>query len=120
MEIMDNIIVRITDWSEYESSKSSNGGSYSFTETYTPVGISFIEKEYQIMYQVKFTTSADFQYCENTGSFGNREKLPTLITLDRLLKRIENYMDDENFTVEFSEIDNEGVEKNVTLSRFIQ
>jgi hypothetical protein len=110
MDIKDGIIVKITDWSDYESALSSNGGRYSFTETYTPIGISFIEKEYQIMYQVKFTTSADFQYCENTGIFGNREKLPTLITLDRLLRKIENYIDDENFTVEFFEINTEGGE----------
>jgi hypothetical protein len=108
--ITGNIVVRITDWSIYEISKSSNGGRYSFTETYTPIGISFIEGEYTIMFQIKFTTSADFQYCENSGTFGNKVKLPGIITMEKLLKRIEMCTDDENFTVEFSEIDNEGGE----------
>ncbi len=110
MKITENNLVRITDWSDYEASLSSNGGRYSFSETYTPIGISYVEGEYTIMFQIKFGTSSDFQYCENTGTFGNREKLPTLITLDKLLKRIEICTDDENFTVEILEINIEGGE----------
>jgi hypothetical protein len=102
--ITGNSIVKITDWSIYESSKSSNGGRYSFTETYTPIGISFIEGGYTIMFQIKFTTSADLQYCENSGTFGNREKLPGIITMDKLLKRIEMCTNDENFTIEISKM----------------
>ncbi len=55
--------VSIQDYSRYQSDKSSNGGAYGFTETYRPVPDG--------RYEVRFYTTADFEYCEFCGNWGD-------------------------------------------------
>lgn len=52
--------VRLNDYSEYESGKSSNGGCYGFWTDYSRV---------ENGWEVRYGTTADFSYCPCCGSF---------------------------------------------------
>lgn len=53
--------VVITDYSNYEPSKSRNGGCYLFTTIFTRVSGE--------MWQISYGTSAEFEYCPVQGIF---------------------------------------------------
>lgn len=53
--------INLDDYSNYESSRSCNGGCYSFHQTLTKIG--------KDKWEVSYSTSSDFQYCKYTGNF---------------------------------------------------
>ena len=57
--------IKIVDNRGYESGKSCNGGCYSFTKTFELMSDHF--------YRVTYSTSSEFEYCSNCGTFGRYE-----------------------------------------------
>lgn len=86
--------VSITNWSEFIEDKSRNGGCYSFTKTYEPIGYAIINEEYKMMFKVQHYTSSDFDYCKNSGQWGKDEIYFNLVNeneLYEILKDAEKY-----------------------------
>lgn len=82
--------VVIEDFSGYEAGRSSNGGAYGFRQTYTPDGPG--------TYTVRHWTTADFQYCEYCGAWGECGcgDIPQSITEAELLGLIANAEQDRS------------------------
>lgn len=55
--------VRVNDFSEYDSEKSSNGGKYGFWTDYTRLENG--------TWEVSYGTTAEFDFCPCCGDFGN-------------------------------------------------
>lgn len=54
--------IRISDYRDYDPEGCNNGGSYAFYETY--------KKLHNNKWEVRYTTSSDFPYCDQCGTFG--------------------------------------------------
>lgn len=89
-------IVSITDFSDYEEGKSNTGGKYAYNTTYAKIG--------ENKWEVSYSTTADFEYCEICGSFGhNREdcqwqsdnEIITTEELDDIILKLVNDADIE-------------------------
>ena len=95
--------IRVTDWADYDPAKCRNGGKYRFTTTFYPVENGF---------EVDFSTSADFPFCDVLGSFQQCGRCQWFdgedCTIDYevwTLKEVEDYIEkcrhDENFDIEY-------------------
>lgn len=94
--------VFITDMSLFDESRQNNGGGYSFTTTYTPVGVYQIKDSWKTMFSMKYSTTSEFAMCENSGLFGDtRELCPQLITEDELLLHIKYAEKSEHMEVRY-------------------
>jgi hypothetical protein len=63
--LKEGSVATMTDYSQYEETKSNDGGAYSFTQRYT--------KLENGMWKISFHTSSNFDYCECCGSFHSSE-----------------------------------------------
>lgn len=79
--------VKITDYSNYKQETCRNGGDYSFTIEYVPDGMG--------MYDEVHSTSSEFRYCRNCGTFDNDPEHeddcpPRSISANEVIAEIEN------------------------------
>jgi hypothetical protein len=92
--------VRITDYSDFESDRCFNGGNYWFTTIYVP--ITYLLE--MISGEVFHSTSADFEYCEFCGSFGDHSGVctdPKVVKTEYVLSHINYVQNDDNYSIEF-------------------
>lgn len=90
--------IEVVDFSDYESGKSCNGGNYAFSTIFRRVNDN--------MFEITYSTSADFEYCPVCGAFheydeercGNTKTIST----EELKERISNIEEDEEYRVYFS------------------
>ena len=84
--------VRFNDFSEYDSEKCSNGGSYGFWTDY-----SHLENG---NWEISYGTTADMEFCTCCGSFGDhydydKEEYSCgdfeTVTTDELLEKINSF-----------------------------
>lgn len=95
-------LVKINDWSHYESGKSNDGGCYLFTVTYEPIGYAFFGNDMLMMFKVQYYSSSIFPYCNNNGGFGDKDaEYPHLIDENELYAIIKMAEKDENATIEY-------------------
>lgn len=79
----------IKDLSLFDESRQNNGGGYSFSTRYTPVGIYQFGGSWKTMFSMTYFSSSEFDMCENTGRFGTTEDIyPQLINEDELYLHI--------------------------------
>lgn len=112
--------VRINDYSEYESGKSSNGGCYGFWTDYNRV---------EGGWEVSYGTTADFEFCPCCGSFdshyGYDEEEYTcgefeVISNEELEKIISSFesehSEDDDYFIEYKEVEWLGIKKGTKLT----
>lgn len=103
--------VKVTDWSQYVSGKSSTGGCYSFTTKFFP-------NEDASLFEVKYYTSADIDYCDVCGSFQTCSRCNSYIngeccsgyetmTQEEVVEYLESVQSDENFEITFVGLEDE-------------
>lgn len=88
-------VVKVFDYSDYESERSCNGGCYGFWTTFTRRGNKF---------EVTYGTTSDFEFCRYCGHFGRCDcDSPEIVTLDEVVEAVNNCLDEndpDNFWVE--------------------
>ena len=113
--------VFLNDYSDYDSEHCNNGGGYGFWEQYT--------REPDGTYLQTFGTTADFDFCECCGTFGNHSATIDYDPYDsgytcgdfqylserELLKLINNYPETEGFFVEIKYDEEPTITKTETL-----
>lgn len=99
-------IISISDYRDYKSGKENNGGCYWFKKEYT-----LIDEKKQV-YEVRYETSAEFQYCEKYGNFcncGYPEKCEkdAFITVSKkqIVNEIKNYIGKKSVYVDVVQFD---------------
>lgn len=99
--------VKISDFSSFEAGKGSNGGCYGFATTYSLLNRWELEAgiEKVPVYELWFSTTADFDYCGYCGSWGscNCGDEPQTCTLDELLVDMQKADSDPSESI-YSEI----------------
>lgn len=94
--------VRFNDFSEYDSEKCSDGGSYGFWTDY-----SCLENG---NWEISYGTTADMEFCPCCGSFGDhydydKEEYSCgdfeTVTTDELLEKINSFEEREGEYIEF-------------------
>ena len=99
-------IIKICDYSQFNSEKSCNGGGYGFWTEYSNLGNGKIE--------VSYGTTADFEFCPVCGGFSNHAAKDgedsyesgyncgeyEIITAEELVNRIYDFKEDEDHFIE--------------------
>lgn len=94
--------VRFNDFSEYDSEKCNDGGSYGFWTDY-----SRLENG---NWEISYGTTADMDFCSCCGSFGDHYDYDEeeyscgdfeTITTDELLERINSFEEKDGEYIEF-------------------
>jgi len=97
--------IRIVDNTEYVSELSNNGGQYSYTTTYIPIGYMSSKERTSVMYKVHHSTSSEFQYCLHCGIFGHdREiecELPQIVSDIVVTEHINSVDYNKNYKVDY-------------------
>lgn len=102
---LDRVVFK--DFSNYDPNKCNNGGSYGFWKTYTRLTSEIFE--------ISYGTTADFDYCPVCGCFadhydGDEDSDYTsgyscgefdTITEKELLKRINAFIETEDYYIDF-------------------
>lgn len=82
-----NIIKRakVSDYRNFKAERCSNDGCYGFGQTYTLANEERLRLglDAEPKYRVKYWTTADFDYCEDCGSFGSCgcDSIPQILSL---------------------------------------
>lgn len=80
--------VKVSDYRDFDASRSNNGGCYGFWTTYTLSNETELRLglETEPRYVVLYHTTADFDYCEYCGSWGSCgcDKTPEIATEKQL------------------------------------
>ena len=64
-ELKEGSVITVTDYSDYDYQYCTTGGAYSYTESY--------KKLENGKFEVEYSTSSSFNYCEYCGQFINGE-----------------------------------------------
>lgn len=96
--------VKIKDYRNYVSGKSSDGGCYSYTTTYTAMGDG--------TFAITHSTSADFAYCEYCGMFMGVEECPCgyerqIVSAEDILADVLFYGSQEGFDISWDWVQEE-------------
>lgn len=95
--------VRFNDFTEYESGKSSNGGSYGFWTDYTRLENG--------VWEISYGTTADLDFCPVCGVFGDHQlddgtyecgEFQT-VSEEELIEEINKFIETDNEFIEYKE-----------------
>ena len=90
--------VKLTDWSQYDSRTSRNGGGYWFSTEF--------DREEDGRWSIAYYTSAEFFYCSCCGCFNSKGYCDCdgeyeVISEEELMKRISSFEADDDHTIDF-------------------
>lgn len=95
--------VSVYNWSSYDSSRCSNGGSYGFWTRYTKVSNKW---------EVTYHTTADFEYCPYCGHFTDRCDCdgPEVISTNEVIEAVNECLDKNDPDKFWVEIDGQRID----------